>query len=105
MHTGRDLTPLLQTLYAIKQQFGPSDFFRAEADDAHDIAVMQRAGKDVRFVGVFSLKGASSSVPVPLPDGSYENLIDGAVCRVEGGKLSCTGRPVILKTTVPFSPF
>ena len=100
-HTGRDLTPLLQTLYAIKQQFGPGDFFRAEADDAHDIAVMQRAGKDMRFVGVFSLKGASSSVPVPLPDGSYENLIDGAVCRVEGGSLLCAGAPIILKTTAP----
>ena len=68
------------------------------ADDAHDIAVLQRGSEGRRFVGVFSLRAASAPVAVELPDGSYENLIDGAKITVQNGTLFCTGAPVILCT-------
>ena len=44
------------------------------------------------------IKAASAPVAVELPDGSYENLIDGAKITVQNGTLFCTGAPVILCT-------
>lgn len=98
--TGMDLTPLLQALIHIKkQQFGVSDYFFASADDDNDIAVMERGSAGCKCVGVFSLKAKSGTVPVDLPDGDYENLIDGTVKTVKDGKMEIDGTPVILTIT------
>ncbi len=93
--TGRDLSALLHRLYGVKQRFGCKDWFRADADDENDIAVLQRGSEGRRFVGVFSLKAKSAPVKVDAPDGSYENLIDGSTVAVQDGTLSCEGKPVI----------
>ncbi len=95
--TGRDLTPLLKKLAGIKRLLGTQDYFRAEADDAHDIAVMQRAGASGRFVGVFSLKAKSAGVFVPAQDGTYENLLDGSAVTVKDGCIRCDGAPLIFR--------
>ncbi len=95
--TGRDLTPLLQRLAAVKRGFGTQDWFRAEADDGNDIAILQRGGEGKRFLGVFSLKAKSAEVKVDARDGQYENLIDGETVTVRDGKLSCGGKPIILR--------
>ena len=65
--TGKDLTPLLKALASIKRALGVPGYFRAEADDANDIAVMQRAGDTGHFVGVFSLKGKQRRSPAFRP--------------------------------------
>ncbi len=96
--TGRDLSSLLCRLYAIKQRFGSADWFRAEADDAKDIAVLQRGSGNRRFIGVFSLKGQSAEITVDLSDGSRENLLDGTAVEVKDGKLFCNSKPMILCT-------
>ena len=96
-HTGKNLTPLLQKLGEIKRGFGVQDYFRAEASDEDDIAVMQRAGECGRFVGVFSLKAKHAALDVPAMDGTYENLIDGSTVTVTGGKLTCAGKPMIFR--------
>ena len=96
-HTGKDLTPLLKTLASIKRALGVPSYFRAEADDANDIAVMQRAGDTGHFVGVFSLKGNCAKTCVPAKDGVYENLLDGTPVTVAGGALCCAGEPVIIR--------
>ena len=93
--TGKDLTPLLAALGKIKRRLGTQDYFRAEADDENDIAVMVRAGTSGRFVGVFSLNAREAEVLVPAKDGVYENLIDGSAIRVADGKIFCTGAPLI----------
>ena len=88
----------MRRLYEIKsREFGGADWYEAQADDAHDIAVCQRGGNGRRFVGVFSLKAESGDAAVPVPDGTYENLIDGREVKVEGGKLAIDGRPVIFR--------
>lgn len=96
-HTGKDLTPLLKTLASIKRVLGVPGYFRAEADDANNIAVMQRAGDTGHFVGVFSLKGNCAKTCVPAKDGVYENLLDGTSVTVADGTLSCAGEPVIFR--------
>lgn len=60
MQAAKDLTPLLKKLAGIKRLLGTQDYFRAEANDEQNIAVMQRAGAAGRFVGVFSLQAKSA---------------------------------------------
>lgn len=95
--TGRDLSGLLRRLYAVKHQLGSADWFFADADDANDLALLQRGSAGKRFVGVFSLKAKAADVRVDAPDGVYENLIDRSAVTVESGVLHCTGEPVILR--------
>lgn len=94
--TGRDISALLRRLREIKGQLGGGDWFLAAADDANDVAVMQRGSTGRRFIGVFSLRGKTAEVPVDAADGSYENLIDGETVTVANGCLRC-GAPIILR--------
>ena len=45
----------------------------------------------------FSLKGKDGLLPVSLPEGSCENLLDGKPVMVEEGLISSRGEPVLLK--------
>ena len=96
--TGRDLSKLMRRLYEIKHDhFGCEDYFLAAGDDKNNIAVLERGGSGKRFIGVFSLRSVSAEVSVELPDGSYPELISGMAVEVSGGKLRCTGTPLILE--------
>ena len=94
--TGHDLSAYLRRLYDVKQRFGDSDYFWAKADDAHQIAILERGGDKGRFLGVFSLRALAADVAVDAPDGCYVNLIDDENVEIRGGKLFCDGRPIIL---------
>ena len=95
--TGRDLSALLTRLAQIKKTlFTGEDAFWGSADDAQEIAVLERFGPARHCVGVFSLHGKSAEVEVPLGDGDYVNHIDGSTVPVRGGKLRCVGKPLIL---------
>ena len=95
--TGRDITPLLQKLNAVRREhLSAEDWFTAEADDANDIAVCLRDDGKTKKLGVFSLKGKSAEVEVPVKDGDYVNYITGETVTVQGGKLRCAGEPVII---------
>ena len=95
--TGKDLSPLMTRLAAMKKRiFTGEDAFWASADDERDIAVMERFGPERYSLGVFSLRSRSGPVPVSLPDGDYENQVDGETVSVRGGILLCQGKPIIL---------
>ena len=95
--TGKDITPLLQKLNAVRRaHLSAGDWFTAEADDANDIAVCLRDDGKKKKLGVFSLKGKSAEVKVPVKDGDYVNFITGEAVTVQGGKMHCTGEPVII---------
>ncbi len=100
--TGRDLTPLLQTLAQIKHEaLAPDDVFFARAMDKTGVAVMTRVNREARKVGIFSLQGRAVSVELPdVPDGSYVNLVDGTRVTVLAGALRCDGKPVIFAAKV-----
>ncbi len=94
--TGKDLSPLLRRLYEIKRTaLDAEDDFLARADDAHAIAVLERVGKGVRKLGIFSLRSEQASVEVPVPDGDYVDLIGGGTVSVKNHKITCGGRPII----------
>ena len=95
--TGHDLTSLIRRLSAIKHdEFSPDDAFFAQAVDRRDTAVMTRLNGSARKGGIFSLKSKDAVVEPGIPDGGYENLIDGSIVTVSKGKLRCDGNPIIL---------
>lgn len=95
--TGEDITPRLQKLNAVRRAYlSKNDVFRADADDANDIAVCLRYDGNKKKLGVFSMKGKSAEVEVPLKDGNYVNLITDEPVEIRGGKLRCEGEPIIL---------
>ena len=95
--TGTDITPLLQKLNAVRRTcLSVNDWFTADADDENDIAVCLRDDGKKKKLGVFSLKGKSAEVKVPLSDGAYVNRITGESVSVRGGMLRCAGEPVLL---------
>lgn len=95
---GDTLAPLMRRLYEVKSHFGANDWFFAEANEAQNVAILQRGGDGKRFVGVFALRGTKAEVRVPLHDGVYENMIDGEQISVKNGALMTDGAPVIVQT-------
>ena len=96
--TGKDLTPLLQTLRAVKRDaLDADDAFFARTMDKTDVAVMARENADARKIGIFSLKSRPVSVELDVPDGSYVNLVDGTRLSVLLGSMRCDGKPIIFR--------
>ena len=92
----KDISPYLKKLADIKKTvLSYKDYFTAVADDENDIAVLTRSEGMTTKLGVFSLSGRSAMVSIHVPDGTYTNLIDDSSLTVTGGKLSCTGDPII----------
>lgn len=73
-NTGIDISSLLAKLDTIKKTvLDDDDYFKADADDENDIAILERDNNKSKKVGIFSLKSKSADVKVDLPDGDYKN--------------------------------
>ena len=73
-NTGIDLSNLFAKLDTIKKTvLDDDDYFKADADDENDIAILERDNNKSKKVGIFSLKSKSADVKVDLPDGDYKN--------------------------------
>ena len=71
--TGIDLSNLFAKLDTIKKTvLDDDDYFKADADDENDIAILERDNNKSKKVGIFSLKSKSADVKVDLPDGDYK---------------------------------
>lgn len=103
--TGRDLSPLMRRLRAIRQQdlFADSSFEAEEVAGEVIFAVRERRGDAVampdadrnRIAGLFSTLGSAKAVQVDLPDGTYTDLISGRKVDVFEHTIRLTGEPVI----------
>jgi len=99
-HTGKDLSPLLAKLAAIRKScFTGEDSFWGQGEDTKRIAVLRRGD----CAGVFCLDAKPGSVPLEerleIPEGCYENLLGGDPVRVEKGVLFADGKPAIFRLT------
>jgi glycosidase len=115
-----DLSPFLRALYRIKKDpaFTDSGYEIAAVNKTNPddtlIAVYRprvRDGEAVRavdsvqspLIGIFCLKGQNGPLPLnvilkgQIPDGIYTNMIDESSFRIEGGRLSLRGEPVIFR--------
>ncbi|MFR2255814.1 MAG: alpha-amylase family glycosyl hydrolase [Ruminococcus sp.] len=97
-NTGIDLSNLFAKLDTIKKTvLDDDDYFKADADDKNDIAVLERDNNKSKKVGIFSLKSKSADVKVDLPDGDYKNEISGETVTVSNGKVHCNGNAIIIR--------
>lgn len=97
-NTGVDISSLLAKLDTIKKTvLDDDDYFKADADDENDIAVLERDNNKSKKVGIFSLKSKSADVKVDLPDGDYKNEISGETVTVSNGKIHCDGKAIIIR--------
>ena len=95
----QDISAYLRQLNSIKKGLlSCGDFFKAEADDENDIAILIRDDNHTRKLGIFSLKGKAAKVKVDFPDGSYINRLSGTAVTVKDSMVSCEGDPIILAT-------
>lgn len=97
-NTGIDLSNLFAKLDTIKKTvLDDDDYFKADANDENDIAILERDNNKSKKVGIFSLKSKSADVKVDLPDGDYKNEISGETVAVSNGKIHCNGKAIIIR--------
>lgn len=104
-NTGIDLSNLFAKLDTIKKTvLDDDDYFKADADDENDIAILERDNNKSKKVGIFSLKSKSAYVKVDLHDGDYKNEISGETVTVSNGKIHCNGKAIIIrkKNKIPY---
>lgn len=95
--TGKpDLSALMAKLYAIKQDklFTDSAYHVTALPGDVLLATHEKDGQ--KLYGIFSARGESALVPIDLPNGTYENLLGGAVDVYEGCLRLAAG-PILLK--------
>ena len=92
-----DLSDLMKSLYEIKQDplFADSTYRTKTYEDNVLKAIYSRNGK--KIIGIFSLKGEPGIIPINVPDGRYENLIDKTTVEVMHGYISLNGEPIIIR--------
>ncbi len=90
------LSELMRRLHDIKRKeiFADGSFHASEVRKG--IILARRKAEDESVTGVFGVEGTRGAVPVGLPDGIYDNLIDGIRYEVKSGCILFTGEPVIL---------
>ena len=93
----KDISGWFPKLNRMKKEFlSPADTIQCMADDASDIAILERNDTAVRKLGVFSLKAKEADVKVSIPDGSYVNYLDGTAVKIEKGILHSCGKPIVI---------
>lgn len=95
----RDLSGLLARLNRVKK-------LPVLADSSYHLTAVEESGAVVgehrgihtpdRAVGVFSFEDQKGQVPVPLPDGIYENLVNGQPVEVKDGRVALEACPIII---------
>ena len=95
--TEKDISHWFPKLNRMKKELlSAEDAIVCSADDAWDIAILERNDTVTRKIGIFSLKAQTADVKVTLPDGSYVNHLNGVTVKVKGGLLHCCGKPIVI---------
>lgn len=94
--SGRDISPYLAKLAAVKRRLPHEAAFRVEADDERGIVCATYTAPDARAVGLFPLRGTAGTVRVPLPDGTYQNALTDAPFTVENGRAAVAESIILL---------
>lgn len=90
--------PLLKALIAMKKDPLFSDGVYTVEARPDDVIVSTWTDHDRRAVGIFSLKGKSAVVSVPLAEGAYTNLLTDKPLTVEYGYVHAGDCPIVIVT-------
>ena len=88
------LTDFLTRLAAINKDPATNGQFEILADDNHFQAYWRSNQRSL--AGFFNVRGASATMSVDLPDGTYINLLDDQPVRALEGNLDLPQEPVIV---------
>lgn len=103
-NTGKCLTPYLKKLRGIKKMpIFARGAYELGTDEAGETIIGRYRDGDEMMVGLFCSRSQAQNVKVDLwdvPDGTYENLIDGEKISVRDGVLKAEGRPVIMSVKI-----
>ena len=91
-----ELAALMRKLYHIKKDPIFTDSVYSVQALPRDILLAVHEQGEQKMVGIFSVAGNASLVEVPLPDGTYENLL-GGTAEVHDGRVSVCGAPILLR--------
>ena len=91
---GKDLSPLIRHLSALKKARIFADSTYCAAEGGRDICVACHTHEGQTALGIFSFRGESGLVRVPIPDGWYQNKLDGQMTEVFHGQVQCCGEPI-----------
>ncbi len=95
--SGPDHSEVIRRLCALKKHPVLTDSsYEVEALPGDMLRAVHYSGER-RLLGLFSVRGNRGLVPVEVPDGWYENLVDGNQIEVKHGLLSCCGLPIVLE--------
>ncbi len=95
--TGKDHSDLLRRLAQIKRDPLLSDSRCTVTAQPAQVLLTVHRGEGEKMVGVFCVGGMGAEVCVPVPDGTYEDLISGKPIQVIAGCLRTPGVPVVIK--------
>ena len=87
--------PLLKKLITMKKNPLFSDGVYTLEARQNDTIVSTWTLDNRKAIGVFSMRGNSGPVEIPLPDGIYRDLLSETAYRVQSGTVFCSGKPMI----------
>jgi len=96
-NTGKDISSLIARLAEIKKNpLLTNSSYHLTAFDEKNVLLGTHTTGDRKMVGVFSFSRKCMDVAVELPDGVYQNMIDGSDAEVKNGKLRSKPSPIII---------
>lgn len=96
-NTGTDLSDLLKKLACLKRDPVLTDSTYTVTALPRDTLLAVHESPAGKMVGIFALRGEFALVEPGIPDGIYENLVTGDTVEVWGGRIACTGEPIIIR--------
>lgn len=99
---GIDLTWLFKKLKQLKMDptFSSVHYHLTGDKDCGSLYGYYQEGQE-RWVGIFCLRGADTSMFVDIPDGKYRNILNNEDVLVEQGRVTLHGMPLIFKAKAP----
>lgn len=95
--SGEDISAYLTKLANIKKEIPNHTNYSLLANDEQDTVLLKHETEKQTFVAIFSFKNDNVMISVDLPDGTYQNLIDGSEAVVLQGKIKISNSAIVLK--------
>ncbi len=94
---GEDISGLMKRLYEIKKDPVFTDSSYTVEALGEDTLIARHVKGDKCMLGIFPLKGTGRLMDIDIPNGIYENLIDGSSVEVHMGMLHTESKPIIIE--------
>jgi len=93
-----DISDFIRTLAKLKKRpvfaTGIHEILIPETDG---VAVVKLHDAKETFIGVFNVGLAAGSIPVPLADGRYRNVLGGKAVKIEAGSVTLAHEPIVVR--------